>query len=155
MKHLTATFFVSLVLSIPSISFACPVLEGTWLSSKALFINFNKQWANIEKPAWNFMLQSQGLEKIEFTSTRKMIIRTEKSAIIMGSKTIERPSTTEVLDFEVLGCTPQSMVIQYTRHEKPQISQLQFENDNTYWEYMGKPGRSGNGHIREYYTKQL
>jgi len=138
---------------LPNAAFSCPVLEGEWRSSKDKFTEFNTQWANIESKAWHFMSQTQGLEIIKYQSDGKMIISTPEFELKMGEKVFKKEATEEKLNFQILGCDLNSVVLKYERSGKEQISHIQFENDNTYWEYMGKPGRSGNGHIREYYSK--
>ncbi len=144
---------IGLSLLIPSIGFACPSLDGTWSSSKEKFVEFNKRWANVESKAWNFMIQTQGMETIEFKASGNMEISTPEIELVMGEKTIKRPASKEQIKFSVLGCNANSIVLKYERNGKARISHYKFENENTYWEYMGSPGRSGNGHIREYYTK--
>lgn len=144
---------VALSLLIPSIGFTCPSLDGKWSSSKEKFVEFNKRWVNVESKAWSFMIQTQGIETIEFKSSGIMVISTPEVELVMGNKKIKRPESKEKINFSILGCNASSIVLKYERNEKTQISYIQFENDSTYWEYMGKPGRSGNGHIREYYTR--
>jgi len=138
---------------IPNVAFSCPLLEGSWLSSAENFEAFNKRWANVDSQAWSFMVQTQGHEVITFKGNTKMIIVTPELEIKMGDRKIKRPPKEERIDIEVLGCTDENIVLKYERNDEVKISQLHFENDDTFWEYMGVAGRSGNGHIREYYTK--
>jgi hypothetical protein len=145
---------IALSLLVPCIGYTCPTLDGTWTSSKEKFVEFNKRWANVESKAWNFMIQTQGIETIEFKASGNMIIDTPEVELVMGKNKIKRPSSKEQTTYKILGCNSNSIVLEYQRNGKTQISHLQFDNDNTYWEYMGKPGRSGNGHIREYYTRE-
>ncbi|MFT6991394.1 MAG: hypothetical protein ACJASL_003381 [Paraglaciecola sp.] len=138
---------------IPNIAFSCPSLEGTWSSSLDKFESFNKRWANIDNRAWSYMTQTQGHEIIIFNGDKEMFISTPEIEVKMGEKAMKLPSKEERLSLDVLGCTDKSMVIKYERYGKTHISQLHFENDNAYWEYMGASGSDGNSHIREYYTK--
>ncbi len=138
---------------IPSIGFCCPSLEGTWSSSLEKFQGFNKQWANVNNNAWSFMIQTQGHEEITFNGNTEMIIVTPKIDIKMGDKKITQPPKKEHISIDVLGCTDKSIVLKYERSGKIKISQLHFENEDVFWEYMGVAGRDGNSHIREYYTK--
>jgi hypothetical protein len=144
---------IGLSFMIPSVGFCCPSLEGTWSSSLEKFESFNKKWSKIDKNAWSFMSQTQGFETIIFKSNKEMLISTPVIELKMGEKVMKLPSKEEQISFNVLGCTDKSIVLQYDRYGKTHISQLQFENDNTYWEYMGTAGSDGNSHIREYYTK--
>jgi len=144
---------ICLSLMIPSVAFSCPLLEGPWSSSKEKFEAFNKRWANVDSKAWSFMVQTQGHEVITFRDNTKMIIVTPELELKMGDRTIKQPPKEERINIEVLGCTDKSIVLKYKRNDKVKISQLHFENDDTFWEYMGGAGKSGNGHIREYYTK--
>ncbi len=138
---------------IPSVGFCCPSLEGTWSSSIQNFESFNKKWANIDDKAWSYMTQTQGHEVIVFNNMKEMLISTPEIEVKMGERKVKLPPKKEQINFSILGCTDNSVVLQYERYGKAQISQLHFENDNTYWEYMGAPGSDGNSHIREYYTK--
>ncbi|WP_227006681.1 hypothetical protein [Shewanella donghaensis] len=144
---------ISLFFMIPSVAFSCPSLEGTWSSSLEKFDSFNKKWAKIDKKAWSFMSQTQGFETITFKSNKEMFISTPVIEVKMGDKTMKLPSKEEQISINVLGCTDKSIVLKYDRYGKKHISQLQFEDDKTYWEYMGTAGSDGNSHIREYYTK--
>jgi hypothetical protein len=138
---------------VPNVAFGCPSLEGTWSSSIEKFETFNKRWANIDNKAWSFMLQTQGHEVITFKSNTMMIIATPELELKMGERKIKRAPKEERININVLGCTDKNVVLKYERNGEVKISQLHFENDDTFWEYMGVAGRSGNGHIREYYTK--
>ncbi len=138
---------------VPSIGYCCPSLEGTWSSSLEKFASFNKQWANVENKPWSYMTQTQGHESINFTGKNEMVISSPATAIKMGNRTIEHPASEERITFDILGCTEKSIALQYKRYGKTEISQLHFENENTYWIYMGAAGSDGNSHIREYYTK--
>jgi hypothetical protein len=138
---------------IPSVGFCCPSFEGTWSSSIQKFESFNKKWANIDDKAWSYMTQTQGHEVIVFNNMKEMVISTPEIEIKMGERKMKFAAKKEQINFSILGCTDNSIVLQYERYGKAQISQLQFENANTYWEYMGDPGSDGNSHIREYYTK--
>ena len=71
----------------------------------------------------------------------------------IGEKAMKLPANEENIGFNVLGCTDNSIVLKYERNGQTKISQLHFENENTYWEYMGVAGKDGNSHIREYYTR--
>jgi len=144
---------ICLSFMMPSVALACPLLEGTWSSSLEKFEHFNKRWANIDKKAWSFMVQTQGHEVITFKGNTEMIIATPELELSMGERKIKRPSKEERINIDVLGCTDKNIVLKYERNGEVKISQLHFESDNTYWEYMGVAGRSGNGHIREYYTR--
>jgi len=144
---------ICLSFMMPSVAPACPLLEGTWSSSLEKFEHFNKRWANIDKKAWSFMVQTQGHEVITFKGNTEMIIATPELELSMGERKIKRPSKEERINIDVLGCTDKNIVLKYERNGEVKISQLHFESDNTYWEYMGVAGRSGNGHIREYYTR--
>lgn len=66
---------------------------------------------------------------------------------------MKQPPKEEQINFDTLGCTNKSIFLKYQRYGKTQISQLHFDNDNTYWQYMGALGSDGNSHIREYYIK--
>ena len=149
MKYIAA----GLLVIVSSISNACPVLDGNWSSSREKFIDFNQTWANVEPNAWQFLLQNQGLEIIEYKANNHMVINTPEVELTMGDKKITSSASTENINFNVLGCTENSVVIAYERYGQVQISQLHFEDKDTYWMYMGEAGRSGNGHIREYYTR--
>jgi len=138
---------------IPNVAFACPSLEGTWSSSIGKFESFNKRWANIDDNAWSFMVQTQGKEIITFNANTSMIIVTPELEFNMGGNKIKRPSKKEHIKIDVLGCTDTNIVLKYERDGEVKISQFHFENDDTFWEYMGVAGKSGNGHIREYYSK--
>lgn len=138
---------------IPTVAFCCPSLEGTWSSSLEKFESFNMKWANIEDRPWSFMSQTQGFETIIFSSNNEMLISTPEIEVKIGEKVMKRPPHEEKISFDVLGCTDNNIVLKYERYGKARISQLHFENDNTFWEYMGVAGRDGNSHIREYYTK--
>ncbi|NQZ80884.1 MAG: hypothetical protein HRT52_07690 [Colwellia sp.] len=144
---------IGLSFMIPSVAFCCPSLEGTWSSSLEKFESFNKKWANIDKRAWSYMSQTQGYETIIFKDNKQMFVSTPEIAMKMGDKVMQLPSKEEQISFNVLGCTDNSIVLKYNRYGKTHISHLQFENDNTYWEYMGTSDSDGNSHIREYYTK--
>lgn len=138
---------------LPNVAFSCPSLQGSWSSSLEKFESFNKKWANVDNSAWSFMEQTQGHEIITFNSSTEMLVVTPEIEVKLGEKTMKLPAKEERINFSVLGCTQQSIVLQYQRYGKAQISQLHFENDNTYWQYMGAAGSDGNSHIREYYTK--
>ncbi|NOU51441.1 hypothetical protein HG263_12965 [Pseudoalteromonas sp. JBTF-M23] len=140
-------------LMIPSIGFCCPSLEGTWQSSIQKFELFNKKWANVGDKAWSFMIQTQGYEVIEFNNANKMHISTPEIEVKMGEKKMKLPAKEEHIKFDILGCTHQSIVLKYERYGKAQLTQLHFEKDNTYWEYMGTSDGDGNSHVREYYNK--
>jgi hypothetical protein len=140
-------------LMIPNVAFSCPLIEGSWSSSVEKFEAFNKRWAKVDSKAWSFMVQTQGHEVITFNDNTKMIIVTPELELKMGDRKIKRPPKEERIAIEVLGCTDENIVLKYERNGEVKISQLHFENDDTFWEYMGVAGRSGNGHIREYYTK--
>lgn len=144
---------VCLSFLIPSVAFGCPSLEGNWSSSLEKFKSFNKRWANIDNKVWSFMIQTQGHEVITFQNNTKMIITTPEIELNMGEKKIKRAPKEERININVLGCTDNNIVLKYERNGEVKISKFHFENDDTFWEYMGVPGRSGNGHIREYYIK--
>lgn len=144
---------IGLSFMIPSVGFCCPTVEGAWSSSIEKFKTFNKRWANVDDKAWSFMIQTQGHEVITFKNNKEMIITTPELELKMGDKKIKRPSKEERINIDILGCTDKSIVLKYERDGKVKISQLHFDNDDTFWEYMGVAGRSGNGHIREYYNK--
>ena len=144
---------IGLSFMIPSVGFCCPSLEGTWSSSIQKFESFNKRWANIDDKAWSFMTQTQGHEVVVFNNMKGMLIATPEIEVKMGERKMKLPSKEEQIDFNILGCTDKSIVLEYERYGKAQISQLHFEDDNTYWEYMGTSDSDGNSHIREYYTK--
>jgi hypothetical protein len=143
---------IGLSFIIPSIAFGCPAIEGKWLSSLEKFESFNKKWAKIDDRAWAFMSQTQGYETILFNN-KEMLISTPEIEVKVGEKSMKLPSKEEQISFNVLGCTDKSIVLKYERYGKIHISQLQFDSDNTFWEYMGTPDSDGNSHIREYYTK--
>lgn len=143
-----------LSLVLPNIAMSCPTLTGTWTSSSEKFELFNKKWANVEDNAWAFMTQTQGKEVITFNNKQEMRINTPDIEITMGEKTMTMPAKEERINYSILGCTDSSIVLQFERYGKTQISQLHFENETTYWEYMGNSQNDGNSHIREYYTKR-
>ncbi|WP_102798843.1 hypothetical protein [Bowmanella denitrificans] len=138
---------------IPSVGYCCPSLDGTWTSSIEKFESFNKKWANIEDKAWSFMIQTQGIEVIKYNGENKMSINSPEIEIKVGEKKMKRPPSEERITFNVLGCTSKSIAMQYERYGEKKISQLHFENEDTYWVYMGSAGTDGNSHIREYYTR--
>ena len=140
-------------LIMPNVALACPSLEGTWSSSLEKFKTFNERWASIDDKAWSFMVQTQGHEVITFEGNTVMNIATPELELSMGNKKIKRPAQKERIDINVLGCTDKTIVLKYERSGEIKISQLHFDNDGLFWEYMGVAGRSGNGHIREYYVK--
>jgi hypothetical protein len=144
---------VCLSFMIPSVAFCCPSLEGTWSSSLEKFESFNVKWANVEDKPWSYMSQTQGYETIIFNSNNEMLISTPAIEVKIGEKVMKMPSKSEQISFDVLGCTDKDIVLKYERYGKVRISQLHFDNADTYWEYMGVSGRDGNSHIREYYTK--
>jgi len=137
----------------PSVSYCCPSLNGTWTSSLEKFESFNKQWAKVEDKAWSYMLQTQGLEIINFNGKNEMTVSFPGIELKMGDKQMKRPPSQEHITYNVLGCTSKSIALQYERYGEKKISQLHFENDDTYWVYMGAAGADGNSHIREYYTR--
>lgn len=134
-------------------SSACPTLEGAWTSSKEAFIQFNQRWANIDADAWQFMLQNQGLETLMFSATGDMLITTPETELTMAGKTVVQEATLEQSAYSVLGCAEQSVVIEYQRYGEKRISTFQFDTADTMWEYAGQPGKSGNGHIREFFIR--
>jgi hypothetical protein len=144
---------IGLSLIISSVTVACPSLDGKWLSSLEKFDQFNKRWANVDSKAWSFMLQTQGHELIEYKSSKEMVISSPEIEIKIGDKKMMRPSSEEHMNFNVLGCTENNIVLKYEQNDKVQISTLYFENKDTYWVYMGKVGSDGNSHIREYYMR--
>ena len=145
---------LAVIVILPGVSIACPDLEGTWFSSKEKFIEFNQRWANIDTKAWSFMLQTQGLERIEFAAENKMTINTPESEIKLGERNITNKAKTEEINYRVLGCSEKGVVIEYRRYGDAQISHFQFDDQNTFWEYVGRPGQSGNGHVREFFTRK-
>ncbi|WDE07589.1 hypothetical protein SG34_012280 [Thalassomonas viridans] len=145
--------FIFLPFLAPDIAFSCPSLQGTWLSSLEKFESFNNRWANIDDRAWSFMEQTQGHEIIKFNDNNEMLVSTPEIEVKVGEKTMKLPPNEERINFSVLGCTDKSIALKYQRYGKMRISQLHFENDNTYWEYMGTSASDGNSHIREYYVK--
>lgn len=145
---------ICLSLLFPSVGFACPSIEGTWVSSLEKFESFNQQWANVEDKPWSFMIQTQGREIISYRDNAEMVIDSPETELEVGDKTITRPSSLERVPFSLLGCTENSVALQYERYGKKEISQLHFENDDLYWVYMGAAGADGNSHIREYYSRQ-
>ena len=144
---------IPLLMLLPVTSQACPSLAGKWSSSLAQFQQFNQQWANIEEKAWSFMMQTQGREHITYSADNKMIIDSETTELVIGNKKMTRPAASEQLDFTILGCTNNSIVIQYDRYKQSQIAQLMFEDENNYWQYMGTADGGRNDHIREYYHR--
>jgi len=138
---------------IPSVGLCCPSLQGTWSSSLDKFETFNKRWANVDNKAWSFMLQTQGHEEITFKGNKEMIIVTPEIEIKIGDKSMKIPRKEENININILGCSDKSISLKYERNGKVKISQFHFENEGVFWEYMGVPGRDGNSHIREYYTK--
>lgn len=153
LKSRMKKLLIGLSFILPSVGSCCPSLEGTWSSSIDKFEFFNKKWANIDEKAWSFMAQTQGREVIIFSDMKEMFIATPEIEVKMGERKMKIPSKEENISFNILGCTDKSIVLEYERYGKIQISQLHFENENTYWEYMGTSGGDGNSHIREYYTK--
>ncbi|MFY8350569.1 hypothetical protein AAEU29_08560 [Pseudoalteromonas sp. SSM20] len=145
---------ICLSLMLPNIAVSCPTLEGTWTSSIEKFKSFNKKWANLDARAWAFMSQTQGHELIEFNSKKEMRISTPEIQVKMGEKAITMPAKEELINYSVLGCNDTSIVLQFDRYGKTQISQFHFENETTFWEYMGSAKSDGNSHIREYYIKK-
>ena len=145
---------LGLSLLLPIGTQACPVLSGEWISSKEKFTSFNKKWANVEPQAWSFMLQTQGKEVVEFTADNQMLITTPEIALKMGEKTITLPASKERIAIKILGCTPDSTVIQYERYDKVHLTHMNFENQNVFWQYMGNPQQDGNSHIREFYVRK-
>ena len=144
---------ICLIFMVPSIGFCCPMLDGTWSSSLEKFESFNQRWAKVDNKPWIYMLQTQGLEVIKFKDNNKMVISFPEIELKMGDRKMKRPSSEQQIQFEVLACTDNSIVLQYERNGHLQISQLHFENDDTYWVYMGAADSDGNSHIREYYTR--
>lgn len=138
---------------IPTVGYCCPSLEGTWSSSIEQFMNFNERWANVDEKAWSFMVQTQGHENITFKNNKEMIIVTPDFEINLGGKKIKVPAKEERININVLGCTDSNIVLKYERNGSEKISQLHFEDNGGFWEYMGVAGRDGNSHIREYYSK--
>jgi len=143
---------IGLSFMVPSVAFSCPSLEGTWSSSLEKFESFNQKWARVDDKAWAFMSQTQGHETIIFNE-KEMLISTPEIVVKVGDKSMKLPAKDEQVTIKVLGCTDNSIVLKYERYGEEHISQLQFENTNTYWEYMGSSGSDGNSHIREYYIK--
>jgi len=145
--------FIYLSLIIPSVTLACPSLDGKWLSSLEKFNQFNMRWANVDTRAWSFMVQTQGRELIEYKNSNEMVISFPEIEIKIGDKKMERPASKELVNFNILGCSEKNIVLKYERNGKTHLSNLHFENKDTYWVYMGKVGSDGNSHIREYYTR--
>jgi hypothetical protein len=144
---------IGLSLVISTVTFACPSLDGKWLSSFEKFDQFNKRWANVDAKAWSFMVQTQGRELIEYKNNNEMIFTSPEIEIKIGDNTMKRPPSEETVKFNTLGCTEKNIVLKYERNGEAHLSTLNFENKDTYWVYMGKVGSSGNSHIREYYTR--
>lgn len=142
-----------LTFMIPNIAYCCPSLDGTWTSSLEKFESFNKKWANVGAKPWSFMIQTQGLEVIKFTADNEMFISSPEVELKMGERKMKLPSSEERVKFDILGCTNNSIVLKYERNGKVGVSELHFENDDSYWVYMGRAGADGNSHIREYYTR--
>jgi len=142
-----------LTFMIPNIAYCCPSLAGTWTSSLDKFESFNKKWANVDPKPWSYMIQTQGLEVIKFTANNEMLISSPEVDLKIGERKIKRPSSTERVKFDILGCSKNSIVLTYERNGNVGISELHFENDDSYWVYMGRAGADGNSHIREYYTR--
>lgn len=145
--------FICFSLIVPSIGFCCPTLDGKWASSLQEFELFNKKWANVDANAWSFMMQTQGHEVIEFNDKNEMLITTPEIKFEMGTKKMTLPAKKELITFDIIGCTENSIALKYERYGKAHITQMHFEKEHTFWQYMGSTGSDGNSHIREFYVK--
>jgi hypothetical protein len=137
-----------------NVAIACPSLDGKWISSLEKFDQFNKRWANVDTKAWSFMVQTQGHERIEYMGNKEMVVRSPEIELKIGENKMQRPSSEEHINFDILACTDKNIVMKYVRYGAVQISTLHFENKDTYWVYMGTADSDGNSHIREYYTRK-
>ena len=145
-------FIISALLFHSAGLFACPNFYGKWQSSAKLTMEFTKQWSNIEPRAMAFLEQTTGTSITEVTKKYIAISDTNKTLTING-KQLEWPATNEKTTYKLLGCTEDSVVIEYHLFNQHFINQLHFPNKNTYWVYTGSALLTNNAHTREYFVR--
>ncbi len=132
--------------------FACPNFYGKWQSSAKLTIEFNKKWSNIEQKAMSFIEQTIGTSITEISKNQITFFDTKKTVTING-KQYDWPAINETTTYKLLGCTEDSVVIEYNIFGQHFISQLFFPNEDTYWLYSGNTRLTNNAHTREYFVR--
>lgn len=139
---------------LPTLSISCPDIYGKWKSSSEMTMRFTDKWAKIENRSFEFLKQITGTAEIEYQKNKMILTEIPKRNIIVNGKTMPWEGTNETVAFEVLGCTNNGIAIKYNMSGIEYINLLYFENNDTYWEYAGRPEFTGSAHIREYFVRE-
>ncbi|GAB1265141.1 hypothetical protein NBRC116492_19500 [Aurantivibrio infirmus] len=117
-------------------------------------MEFNDNWANIEERSREFHSQITGTTSIEYTGRQMIISHIPIRKIVVNGKEMDWHGTNEKVEYQIFGCTKNTVAIKYRIFDQDFISLLNFENDDLYWEYSGRVELTGNAHIREYFVRE-
>lgn len=138
---------------LSSETFACPDFHGQWKSSKKDTLEFIKLWVKMEPKSLDFTKQIIGTMHISYDEKSLKISDISRQIKVNGKLSIWG-GTEEIVAYELLGCTDNQVVLKYELFDQEVIYILNFENEDTYWIYVGTPSFSGNAHYREFFVRQ-
>src|SRR5687767_8336958 len=128
---------ISFLLVFPISALCCPSYIGKWKSSREMTMEFNNKFSAAEPKNSELLPQITGTATIEFTKKKLIFTDIPSRKIVIHGKESEWAGTNEAVSYMLLGCTDSTIAIKYSLYNTEFISQLYFQDANTYWEYLG------------------
>ena len=127
-------------------------LIGTWKSNKELTNKFNHEKSRLTEKQIKFLEQIMGRLVIEYDRDGMAISSMPEYELNMNGNKVKMESNMEVEPYKIIAFDEEYLIME-TQSEwlGKHIYRITFENDNTYWIYLGDGGFSL--HAREYFTR--
>jgi hypothetical protein len=128
-------------------------LSGKWRSDLELTTNFNENHAILTERQKKLFSQLFGQMEVTYLRPGQCEVFMPKNKTDTGNKAIESDESKVVSEFKIIYKNENQIVILYNDCLLgKKVSILNFDNDNTYWIYIGESGLFDT-HIREYFKK--
>lgn len=113
---------------------ACPNFIGTWQSSNELSMNYNFKHANLDKVKIEFLSQTLGILKQTYSESEIHSHGAPSIKLAINGKSYDFHFEDLHYKYEVVSCTSITVKLkQYYPYGEPFLSQMVFENENTFW----------------------
>jgi hypothetical protein len=117
-------------------------------------MEFNNKYSPTEPKNSELLPQITGTLTTEYTENNIIFTDIPSRKISIHGKEREWKGINETVSYVLLGCTDSTVAIKYSLYNTEFISQLYFQDKNTYWEYLGNTNPVMNAHSREYFVRE-
>ena len=116
-------------------------------------MDFTNKWTKIEERAKSLLEQITGTAVVEYTTSKMIITDIPIKQISINGKQSEWHGLNQTIEYNLLGCTDDSVAIKYSLFGYDFIEQMYFINEDTYWIYSGSAKLTENSHTREFFVR--